>query len=285
MRCGQINQAIKSNSRSGFLPLQSNPSLCRLILLQFFHIMPLCNRVTPFGSLTTNATKYETAFAVMANRGCIHDDAKRIVAQFKNKAWLTCEIQPPKRKREIQRDDNRSFNGRKRVVMSPGHYTELFFIDEPTACAAGHRPCACCRRSEFRDFMNAWSAAHGDKKDWRANDVDAILHAERRASSTSVGDGGGVTLSVEQAAALPNGAFVERTFLNSGTAIPPEREAWLCWEGRFHRWSHLGYDAHESAASLASDSKAVLSLLTPPSMVATMRAGFNTRLPHRTASL
>ena len=248
--------------------------------------MPLCNRVTPFGSLTTgNATKYETAFAVMANRGCIHDDAKRIVAQFKNKAWLTCEIQPPKRKREIQRDDNRSFNGRKRVVMSPGHYTELFFIDEPTACAAGHRPCACCRRSEFRDFMNAWSAAHGDKKDWRANDVDAILHAERRASSTSVGDGGGVTLSVEQAAALPNGAFVERTFLNSGTAIPPEREAWLCWEGRFHRWSHLGYDAHESAASLASDSKAVLSLLTPPSMVATMRAGFNTRLPHRTASL
>jgi len=77
----------------------------------------------------------------MGNRGVLHDDEKRIVAQWRGKRWITCLL---------------NFRGRKREVFTPGRYSELFFLDEATAYAAGHRPCAECRREDFNRFRAAW---------------------------------------------------------------------------------------------------------------------------------
>ena len=77
----------------------------------------------------------------MGNRGVLHDDESRIRRKWHGKRWIVCVLE---------------FRGRKRKVMTPGRYTELFFLDEATALAAGHRPCAECRRERFNAFRCAW---------------------------------------------------------------------------------------------------------------------------------
>ncbi len=103
--------------------------------------MPRQNRVTPFGDLI--ATPERGTF--LGNRGVLHDDAGRIKRAWQLRRWIVCVLE---------------FRGRKRSVMTPGRYTELFFLDEATALAAGHRPCAECRRARFLAFCDAWRAAH-----------------------------------------------------------------------------------------------------------------------------
>ena len=99
----------------------------------------------------------------MGNRGILHDGERRLgVARWRHKAWIACVL---------------SFRGRRRVPMSPGAYTELFFLDEAVALAAGHRPCAECRRADFNRFRAAWAEAKGETASAPA--MDAILHAAR----------------------------------------------------------------------------------------------------------
>jgi len=98
---------------------------------------PLQNRVTPFGEIIATSARG----TLMGNRGCLHDGARHIVRQFQRKAWISCQL---------------AFKGIKRSVMNPGEYTELFFLDEATALAAGHRPCATCSRPRFTAFVEAW---------------------------------------------------------------------------------------------------------------------------------
>ena len=95
--------------------------------------MPRQNRVTPFGEII--ATPERGTF--MGNRGVLHDAEGRIRRAWQVKRWIVCVLE---------------FRGRKRTVMTPGPYTELFFLDEATALAAGHRPCAECRHARFLDF-------------------------------------------------------------------------------------------------------------------------------------
>jgi len=140
--------------------------------------MPLCNRVTPWGAIVSHPARYSPATAVFGNRGVLHDDQRQIVRPHASRQWLACKLSV-NRTRKTQRDDNRAFNGRKRVLMTPRRYTELFFLDEPTAMAAGHRPCACCRRQDYQRFLRAWSAAHPRREPWTAAAVDAVLHPER----------------------------------------------------------------------------------------------------------
>src|ERR1700677_2751237 len=102
--------------------------------------MPLQNRLTPIGEII--ATHERGTF--MGNRGVLHDDQGHIKRSCGLKRWLICELE---------------FRGRKRKVMTPGHYTELFFLDEATALAAGHRPCAECQRNRFNQFCEAWQKA------------------------------------------------------------------------------------------------------------------------------
>src|SRR5271165_2223057 len=124
------------------------------------------NRVTPFGDIIAAPDRG----TFMGNRGVLHDAEGRIKRAWQVKRWLVCVPE---------------FRGRKRQVMTPGRYTELFFLDEATALAAGHRPCAECRHARFLAFCNAWKTAHpGHDTSPRptADQIDCRLHSERLAS-------------------------------------------------------------------------------------------------------
>lgn len=218
---------------------------------------PLQNRVTPHGAIVRTAERYPDPTAMFGNRGVLHDDRRNLVRQHRGKMWLSCRLRVD-RTRKVQRDDNRAFNGRKRTLMAPRRYTELFFLDEPTSMAAGHRPCACCRRADFTRFLACWRAAHPNGQ-WTAGSIDAALHDERLARR----------LPAAAPAALPDGTFVLRSADDS---------AWLKWRGRLHRWTHGGY---VDAAPLAADDE--VRVLTPSLLVATLAAGFEPNPPHASA--
>jgi hypothetical protein len=136
--------------------------------------------------------------------------------------------------------------------MRPGHYTELFFLDEATALAAGHRPCAECQRSRFNLFRENWAKANSDSTDAprpAATLLDASLHQERLSRNSAY-------LSYET---LPDGTFI--TF--------DEREAYLKIKDRVLRWTPAGYEIG-SALKMNSPAR----ILTPPSIVKTLRAGY-----------
>src|SRR5271154_7244364 len=150
--------------------------------------MPRQNRPTPFGDIL--ATQERGTF--MGNRGVLHDAEGRIRRAWQLKRWIVCVLE---------------FRGRKRRVMTPGRYTELFFLDEATALAAGHRPCAECRHGRFLAFCDAWRRAHKfDSTEPRptAGAIDDVLHGERvdirrtkRTYAAKLGD-------------LPDGVIVSR---------------------------------------------------------------------------
>src|SRR5207248_3544372 len=126
--------------------------------------MPRQNRVTPFGDII--ATPDRGTF--MGNRGVLHDAEGRIKRAWQLKRWIVCVL---------------DFKGRKRRVMTPGRYTELFFLDEATALAAGHRPCFACRWPDARAFAIAWACAFALSPPPRADAMDGRLHAERLVST------------------------------------------------------------------------------------------------------
>lgn len=131
--------------------------------------MPRQNRVTPFGEVVA----IHDRGTFMGNRGVLHDGEGRILRAWQLKRWIVCVL---------------AFRGRKRQVMTPGRYTELFFLDEATALAAGHRPCAECRHARFLDFCNTWGAANpndGTSARPTAQEIDDRLHAERLAPDRS----------------------------------------------------------------------------------------------------
>ena len=104
--------------------------------------MPLQNRVDPHGAIFRSPARG----TFMGNRGALHNDRQEIVRPFKVERWIACVLE---------------FKGRQRTVMAPGRYTELFFLDEAVALAAGHRPCAECRRDRFNAFRKAWMRRDG----------------------------------------------------------------------------------------------------------------------------
>jgi hypothetical protein len=188
--------------------------------------------VSPFGDIF--ATPERGTF--MGNRGVLHDAAGRIGRAWQLKRWIVCVLE---------------FRGRKRQVMTPGRYTELFFLDEATALAAGHRPCAECRHDRFLAFCNAWGAAHpadGTPARPTATEIDDRLHAERVAPDCS-------KRTVDAAPDdLPDGVFV---------AVPARgKQAYLVRGDSLLAWSP------------GRPKGAEVNLLTPPSMVATIRAGY-----------
>src|ERR1700744_4016889 len=118
--------------------------------------MPRENRVTPLGHLIATPARG----TMMGNRGVLHDDVGRIRRLWALKRWIVCVLE---------------FRGRHRTVMSPGRYTELFFLDEATAFAGGFRPCAECRHRRYVDFRDAWKTTAGRPS---AVEIDERLHRE-----------------------------------------------------------------------------------------------------------
>src|SRR5215475_3601741 len=126
----------------------------------------------------------------MGNRGCLHDSDKRIRRPFSVKRWIICVLE---------------FKGRRRTVMTRGRYTELFFLDEATALAAGHRPCAECQRARYDLFRVHWAAANpalAKTARVSADDMDRVLHDER------LGAGGTKRTYRDRLSRLPIGVMV-----------------------------------------------------------------------------
>ena len=176
----------------------------------------------------------------MGNRGVLHDASRRIVAAWRSRRWITCVL---------------SYRGRRREVFTPHRYSELFFLDEATSLAAGHRPCAECRRSRYEEFCAAWTG-EPNLPDWRrgrrADAIDRVLHAER------VREGGGKKTYPAVLSSLPPGTMVE----NGG-------RPYLYWEGALYPWSFAGY-----RIPIAADLGSEVNVLTPKSAVRAIRAGF-----------
>jgi hypothetical protein len=195
--------------------------------------MPLQNRVTPQGEIVS--TPHRGLFT--GNRGIIHDPATRTLLskRWASKAWLVCVCE---------------FRGRRRDVMGTRSWTELFFLDEATALAAGHRPCFFCRRDDANAFRAAWEQGNGVTRVLAA-DIDAVLHRERldrRAKRLHL-----LPMAIED---VPDGAMVQEG-----------AESFLIAQGRALKWSFAGYSEAPRTVTNAM-------LLTPPSTLRALSAGY-----------
>ncbi len=198
--------------------------------------MPLQNRVTPYGELIAHPARG----LVYGNRGCLHDAQGRVRRRAPTRRWIACRLE---------------FKGWQRgPLMQPGRFTELFFLDEATAFAAGHRPCALCRRADYARFL-ALTGAPG------ADAIDARLDGERL-------DGRVRRLHPGAADTLPDGAFVAR-----------DGAAWLVRGDGLRRWTPAGYTDRAPRPSGALD------VITPPALLDVLRAGWEPLVPllHPTA--
>jgi hypothetical protein len=198
--------------------------------------MPLQNRVLPTGEIV--AIPARGMFT--GNRGIIHDPATKTLLKrrWSTHAWLTCVLE---------------FRARRRKVMERRSWTELFFLDEATAFAAGHRPCFYCRREDANQFLAAWEKGNR-ANEVHAPDIDAVLHRERFASSGKLHP---LPMGIEK---LPDGAM-----LQAG------EESFLIVAGKPLQWTPSGY--RKVTASIR-DAK----LLTPPSIVRAFSAGYRPAL-------
>ena len=210
--------------------------------------MPLQNRVDPFGEI--HAVAERGLFT--GNRGIIHDpDTKTLLARrWTLKAWIICRCDFEGVRREPM---GRNRTGRPGEPAGTG-WTELFFLDEVTALAAGHRPCFYCRRERASDFCRRFGNALAIGEP-RAPMLDSRLHEERLASG-----GKPAALGKRELACLPDGAM----FADGDTAY-----AWR--EGAALRWSFSGYGERVAPASLEGRK---LRVLTPPTTLAVLENGF-----------
>jgi len=204
--------------------------------------MPLQNRVAPDGSIVAHVARG----TVMGNRGgTFHRPDRTLGArQWASRQWICCRLE---------------FNGRRRALMQPGRYTELFFLDEATALAAGHRPCGECRRQDFLWFARLWADVHGGSRGSRAmaDEMDAILHGERLHAERTSSERSKRTYHAD-IETLPGGSFIR-------------------WQGAPHLvlagwllpWTFSGYGTPIERPSAGS-----VEVLTPPSIVAVLSAGF-----------
>lgn len=203
---------------------------------RYRQLMALQNRVTPAGEIVATAARG----TFMGNRGILHDEAQRIIRQSRTNMRLICRLE---------------FKGRRREVMGPGSYTELFFLDEAVALAAGHRPRGGCRRRQYRAFIDAANVGGGFRIGG-AQDLDRLLNNARRSARATA-----------PVAELPDG-----TFISHG-----DNDFRLVWRGALRRWSPEGYVDAVAIADAGFHSAAVI---TPSLSVAALRAGYPVEVHH-----
>lgn len=206
--------------------------------------MTLQNRVTPLGELVADPARG----LVYGNRGCLHDDLGRIRRRFPTTRWIACRLE---------------YEGWERGrLLQPGLFTELFFLDEATAFAAGHRPCALCRREDYVRFSAIWRGLHPGQVG--ADAMDAQLQEERIDPGTRAR-----RLHEARLAELPDGAFVLH-----------EEKPLLVLGRRLLGWAPAGYTAPRPRPGAAQ-----VRLITPPSLVEVLRSGWRGVVPlfHPTA--
>jgi hypothetical protein len=200
--------------------------------------MPLQNRVDPFGELFRDSARG----TMMGNRGgVLHNSDREIVRRFKSRRWIACLLE---------------FRGRHRTVMSERRYTELFFLDEAVAFAAGHRPCAECRRERFNAFRHSWRSWAGQNHLPMADEMDLELHRSRI-------DGQKRKVTYEAPLdSLPDGCFVRI----DGTA-------YLVWNDGVLLWTPAGYIRREARIG-----NRTVTVLTPEPIVGCLRQGYKPQI-------
>lgn len=200
----------------------------------------LQNRADPFGAIITTPARG----AWMGNRGAIHNKNRRITRSYSVTRWITCSLE---------------FKGRRREIMSPGKYTELFFLDEATAFAAGHRPCQECRRDASLEFKKRWAAGnpgYGFDVKTPVGDIDAIIHEERIAPD------GQKRMHIERLETLPDGTF-----------IADDKTAFLVKGEQLFPWNAEGY-----GPPIDRPKEKPVMVLTPASIVNAFRAGYTPQM-------
>jgi hypothetical protein len=214
--------------------------------------MPLQNRVTPEGEII--ATPHRGL--LMGNRGGAFHMPERSIGsrRWATRQWIACVLE---------------FKGRHRQVMQPNRYTELFFLDEATALAAGHRPCFECRRADADRFAELWTKVHGGDDRARAPAMDETLHAERVDRDRKK-----VTFLARRAN-IPSGAFVR--YAQDGA----QARAYLVVGDQLLAWEPAGYTALVSPTSIAEQ----VEVLTPASIVAVLSAGYRPMLHPSAAAM
>jgi hypothetical protein len=197
--------------------------------------MPRQNRVTPFGSIVRPPAGVAARGDFLGNRGCLHDDHGELRGRpWRTRSWITCRL---------------AFKGRRRALMTPRRYTELFFLDEATAFAAGHRPCAECRWHDYQRFRTCWPELAGQP----VAELDEVLHRER------VDRAGRRIVRPMAADGLPDGSFV----------VLEQRpdQALLKWGDQLYPWSLDGYGAPVAPPR-------AVRVLTPPALLAVLARGY-----------
>ncbi len=196
----------------------------------------LQNRVDPFGRIIKTSARG----SLMGNRGVIHNEHREIVREFKHKAWISCLLE---------------FKGKRRAVMTPDRWTELFFLDEATAFAAGHRPCFECRREDAKRFKSCWIAGNPGYNFNMATsirEIDDVIHLER--------------IDTEKNKVTHQRAASE---ISNGTFVVIDAEPYVFINGQFHRWTPFGYEN-----GIVPGGKSMFTVLTPSSIVNAFRAGY-----------
>ena len=211
-------------------------SLLVHVVAQKSRQVPLQNRVTPFGDIIAASARG----TCMGNRGIIHDPEQKVLLtrRWQHQAWLCCVLQ---------------FKEYQHPIMGPGSYTELFLLDEATALAAGHRPCAYCRRPAFNAFKVAWLSGNSVNEDFvPIARIDKQLHRER------------VTRRREKVTFL---ATIDD--LPDGTMVAIHQQALLVWHDKLYPWQPNGY-----AAGVPRPVGVSITVLTPRSTVAAIEVGY-----------
>ncbi|MDN5768606.1 MAG: hypothetical protein L0H96_20645 [Humibacillus sp.] len=198
---------------------------------------PAGNRVSPLGRIIAAPGRG----GWMGNRGVLHagTGARETVRSHRGRAWITCVL---------------DFRGRRVPQWQPGRYTPLFFLDEAVSLAAGHRPCAECRRADFNEFRSAWAQFTGDAVPLRAPQLDAVLHGqrlplggrERRLVRSSWSD-------------LPDGAFV---LIEQGPAVVVQNQL-TPWRSD-----------NTYGSPVARPRSGTASVITPPASLGALHAGY-----------
>lgn len=199
--------------------------------------MPHQNRITPSGEIIETAAKG----TFMGNRGILTDKHGVLMKKrWANKSWVTCTLT--------------QMNNKTPKNPTPVKYTKLFFLDEATALAAGHRPCFQCRRKDFIRFFDCWIVGNDKPEETTISQIDSQLHLERISPEFHFA-------LIDE---LPNGVFV------AFDADP--KTAWLVWNGELLKWRPEGYSERRKIISGTS-----VFLLTPLSTVNAIAAGY---IPH-----
>lgn len=200
--------------------------------------MPYQNRVTPAGELIATAARG----MYTGNRGRLHKAAGQITRRYEVRRWIMCRLDYPKPTH---------------TVMAPQHYTHLFFLDEATALAAGHRPCAMCLHARFTDFMACWQELHPETGQAKVDAVDRVLHGERLTATRQKRT---YAASLDE---LPDGTFM---LLDAQQPLLVQGRQLLAWA------------PHGYTAALPRPRARIVEVLTPPSIVKILATGYRPAL-------